>query len=82
MAKRKQDNRLPPYMFYTCPGCNQQGAVMFILDSLPYDFACTGCGMPSHLRREGDTITLTFDHPDWVQVDAPPTERSMTCVTD
>jgi hypothetical protein len=70
MAKRKGD-RLPPYMFYTCPGCDKKGSVMFMLESLPYDWNCSSCGMPSHLRRGGDTIMLTFDHPDWVQADKP-----------
>lgn len=72
MAKRKRDDRIPPYMFYTCPGCDKRGSVMFMLESLPYDFTCTACGMPSHLRREGDSIILTFDHPDWMRVPAVP----------
>jgi hypothetical protein len=69
MATRRRGDRLPPYMFYTCPGCNKQGAAMFTLDSLPLDWDCSSCGMPSHLWRDGERVILSFDHPDWVQVD-------------
>ena len=67
MARGKKD-RLPPYMFYTCPGCDKKGSVMFMLESLPYDFTCE-CGMGAHLRYEDNTVYLTFDHPDWVKAD-------------
>jgi len=69
-AKRKQNNRMPPYFFFTCPGCDKKGSVMFTLDSLPYDWNCSSCGMPAHLRRKDGIVTLTFDHPDWVKADA------------
>lgn len=47
---------------YTCPGCNKNGSVGFTLGSLPYDFNCSACGTPTHVRREDDlTVTLTFD---------------------
>jgi hypothetical protein len=78
MARTRTSERLPPYIFYVCPGCEKRGSVMFLLESLPYDFACSSCGMPSHLYRKDDTIILTFDHPDWAALagsaDAPATD--------
>jgi transcription initiation factor IIE alpha subunit len=68
MARTKTSERLPPYIFYTCPGCDKRGSVMFMLESLPYDFTCSECGMPTHLYRKDDLIILTFDHPDWAPV--------------
>jgi hypothetical protein len=62
MAKRTKREEIPIFMPYTCPGCEKRGSVGFTLNSLPFDFTCSACGMPSHLRKEDErTVTLTFD---------------------
>jgi hypothetical protein len=70
MARTRTSERLPPYIFYVCPGCEKRGSVMFLPESLPLDWNCSSCGMPSHLYRKDGEIILTFDHPDWAAVDA------------
>lgn len=67
MARKKRD-RVPPYFFYTCPGCEKQGPVMFLPESLPMDWTCS-CGMGAHLVQGSESIVLTFDHPDWVKAE-------------
>jgi hypothetical protein len=62
MAKRTKREDMPIFMPYTCPGCEKRGSVGFTLNSLPFHFTCSACGMPSHLeKRDERTITLTFD---------------------
>jgi hypothetical protein len=70
MARRMKREDAPIFMPYTCPGCEKRGSVGFTLGSLPFDFTCSSCGMPSHVRREDEqTVTLTFDTDTFV---APP----------
>jgi transcription elongation factor Elf1 len=67
MARTKREHA-PIFAPYTCPGCDKRGSVGFTLESLPYDFTCSACGMPTHLYRKDGTVILTFDHPDWAPV--------------
>jgi hypothetical protein len=62
--RREKRDSTPIFMPYTCPGCDKRGSVGFTLGSLPFDFTCSACGTPSHVRREDElTVTLTFDCP-------------------
>jgi transcription elongation factor Elf1 len=62
--RREKRDSTPIFMPYTCPGCDKRGSVGFTLGSLPFDFTCSACGTPSHVRRQDElTVTLTFDYP-------------------